>query len=150
MPIRKAVRPSGYKPPRSRETASRSRGTSLRGSVQTIRMEKELEGLISQLREVIVGLKHSTALPTVLSLRLAAHELSCSTSKIKLMVRKGQLVRCPVGDGWGVPREEILRIANTRETKRAPKVRAGTTKQRTAQDARSDAAAFRASLRKRR
>lgn len=150
MATKRRVRGRGYTPTRSRETASRSVATMVAGSVQTSQMEKHLEGLISQAREVMDGLKWASTLPTVLSMKLAARELSCSASKIKLMVRKGQLLRCPVGDSWGIPKQEILRIAQMRETKRAPKVRAGTAKQRTAKDALSDAAAFRASLRKKR
>lgn len=75
-------------------------------------------------------------LPTVLTKRRAATELSVSPSKLKAMIRKGQIMTCEVGDSTGIPSSEVLRIASAQgrpkperpaRTPRPPRVPKGPT-----------------------
>ncbi|NTX07008.1 hypothetical protein [Myxococcus sp. CA040A] len=62
-------------------------------------------------------------LPTVLSKRRAAEELSVSLSKLKGMIRQGAILVCEVGGTTGVPASEIRRIASAVLGTKAPRVR---------------------------
>jgi hypothetical protein len=84
-----------------------------------------------------------SALPTVCSRKRAAKELDISVAKLKGMERRGQITRVPVGDGWGVPRDEILRIAGKAKETPAPR---GPPRRRVKHDALGEAAELRAAL----
>lgn len=58
--------------------------------------------------------------PDVLTYQEAADRLSISKRKLEGMLARGQILRCPVGDGWGIPYDEILRIRNNKQSA-APK-----------------------------
>jgi hypothetical protein len=76
-------------------------------------LERALRSALEEVLKELRGLKDIVGrpLPTILSKEQAMHELGdISDSKLKSMVRKGQFVRCRVGDGWGYPSSEVLRI----------------------------------------
>lgn len=79
-------------------------------------MEQVLEALLAEVREA----KNWTALPTVLSKKRAARELGISLSKLKTLIRTGDLATCIVGRTAMVPASEVQRIAAVRKKPVAP------------------------------
>lgn len=73
-------------------------------------MEQKVDALMAML-ETMAG---RTSLPRVLTMKRAAYELSVSRSKLKTMVRRGQIRTCEVGSRPGIPLSEILRIEQVR------------------------------------
>lgn len=87
-------------------------------------------------------------LPHVLNRKEAARELSISLSRLKAMIRDGEISQTlPLGKVRGIPRSEILRLATPAQpTKRA---KGGPRRVKPAGDVRSEAEEFRRSLRNR-
>lgn len=68
-----------------------------------------LEVLLAEIRSI----RSEQRLPTVLSKKLAARELSISVSKLKALIRAGDILTCKIGRTTGVPSSEIVRLAAT-------------------------------------
>lgn len=83
-------------------------------------VEEKLEALVGEVRglkQLLEQSKRASDLPWVLDYERAARELSVSGSTLKRMLAKGQIINVPRGDGFdpGIPRSEILRIAEGRQ-----------------------------------
>ncbi|MBN1208967.1 MAG: helix-turn-helix domain-containing protein [Myxococcaceae bacterium] len=83
-------------------------------------LERMLEELLAEVREV----RSWGALPTVLTKRRAARELGVSPSKLKQLIRRGELAVCQVGRSTMVPASEVQRIAASARRKPAAPGRA--------------------------
>lgn len=77
--------------------------------MKDVNMETVLRDLLAEVREA----RTWAALPTVLTKRRAARELSISLSKLKALIRDGELSVCEVGRSTMVPASEVLRIADS-------------------------------------
>jgi hypothetical protein len=102
----------------------------------------ELE-LLSLLRAEIQELK-THRMPTVLTYKAAAFELSVSLTVLKSMVRSGEIQTCARQGRKGIPASEILRIAQPKIAA-APR-RAGGRKAQPKYDAKAEAEKIRASI----
>lgn len=77
------------------------------------RLEEELVAVRAEVKQVLAELRGFRDLPLVLSPEQACRELrGISPSKLKQMVRDGEILRCKVGKTYGFPRDEIVRIAS--------------------------------------
>jgi len=76
-------------------------------------MERTLERILEELLVELRAVKNSAALPTVLTKRRAALELSVSLSKLKGLIRAGEIMVCEVGSTTMVPASEIRRLAQS-------------------------------------
>lgn len=77
--------------------------------------DKALQEVVEQLLAEVRSMKGQLdkKLPTVLSKKHAAQELDISLSKLKGLIRKGEIRVCEVGGTTGVPASEIRRIAES-------------------------------------
>jgi hypothetical protein len=80
------------------------------------RLELLLEELLVELREI----RQTRRLPAVLSKKRAAQELSISLSKLKGLIRSGDIMVCEVGDTTMVPSSEIRRITEAAQAPASP------------------------------
>lgn len=71
----------------------------------------EVETKLDELLNEIRGLKREAGLPTVLTKRRAAKELSIGLTKLEQLIAGGQIATCDVGDRKMVPASEIARLA---------------------------------------
>jgi len=104
---------------------------------------ERLMGEMKALRE-----DRERSLPTVLSKRRAAEELSISLSKLKGMIRQGAILVCEVGGTTGIPASEIRRIASAVLDTKAPRMRRPRRALRTGSP-KDEAAEVRSALRRR-
>ncbi|QQR47795.1 hypothetical protein JKA73_17830 [Myxococcus xanthus] len=116
-------------------------------------MDAHLQGLLERLLLEVQALRGGMdkPLPTVLTKKRAAEELSVSLSKLKAMIRSGEILVCEVGSTTGVPSSEIRRIAAARSSVKAPRpsgARARSSRRATSPT--EEAAQVRAALRKQR
>jgi hypothetical protein len=83
--------------------------------VEGVPVEKSLEQVIRELYVEVQSLRAQVAspLPVVLTRKRAAEELSISESKLKGMIRNGDIRACSVGGKPGIPSAEVRRIAAT-------------------------------------
>lgn len=112
-----------------------------------VEMQDVVERLLAEIRTIA-----TPRLPTVLTKDVAARELSVSRKTLDRMVKDGRIQTCDLGmkAGGGIPRSEVERFGSPRSppmsrptgARRGPKPHAF-------RDAKTEAAAFRASLRKR-
>ncbi len=74
----------------------------------------DVEGLVSRLVAVLTALAEKMSgqkgLPSILTPQRVALELSCSVSKVRAMIREGELATVRVGGRLGVPSREIERL----------------------------------------
>lgn len=83
-----------------------------------------LQGLLERLLMEVQALRADPGrLPTVLTKKRAAAELSISLSKLKGLIRAGEILVCEVGGTTGVPASEVRRIAATLRESKAPRPR---------------------------
>lgn len=87
-------------------------------------MPDRLLVLVHQLVAEVRALRDSLGgeLPTVLSKRRAARELDISLSKLKGLIRRGELMTCEVGRTTMVPASEVRRIAESARRQPAAQV----------------------------
>lgn len=101
--------------PPSRKTAARTVSGVESVSETVSKVDQELGKLMDVVRLALreeMKLLGATTLPTVLTYKDAAHELSVSLSTLKSMVASGVVARCDRGiGGVGIPKAEILRLA---------------------------------------
>jgi hypothetical protein len=74
-------------------------------------VENELRQLVEDLLKEVRELRGGTGLPSVLTKQRAARELSISLSKLKGLIRAGDIAVCDVGKTTMVPASEVLRLA---------------------------------------
>lgn len=72
-------------------------------------LEQKLDAIFASLESLKA--KEDRPLPSVLTFKRAAFELSIGLTKLKSLVRAGKIATCEVGDRKGIPSSEILRIA---------------------------------------
>jgi hypothetical protein len=76
-------------------------------------VSQNLEALLAELLKQLEQLPRqvsTTALPSALTKKHAARELSIGITKLKAMVRSGAIATCDVGGKQQIPRSEILRL----------------------------------------
>lgn len=77
-------------------------------------VEEKLEALAAEIRalsEIVEASKQASHLPLVLSYERAAREMDISVPTLKRMLARGQIRSVRRGDGVGISRSEVLRIA---------------------------------------
>jgi hypothetical protein len=105
---------------------------------------ESLEKHLAELRAAVQKLLERQEAPRVMRYEKAARLLDCSVSKVRLLVRAGDLVPVRIGGRKMIPLSEIERIS----TPRLPKALAAKAPPKK-RDGKADAAAFRAMLKKR-
>lgn len=115
--------------------------------MSTANLESKLEELFAQVKAL--NDRWEKPLPSVLTKRMAAKELSISVSKLKGMIARGLIMECEVGDSMGIPSSEIRRIAESARSS-APKPRtSGGRPKAKKYNARAEAADLKEELRRR-
>ncbi len=74
-------------------------------------VEEQLAAIRKRLEEIHEE-QGFAGLPTVVTMQRAARELSVSTTTLKLMIRRRELMTVPIGKRQMVPASEIRRLAS--------------------------------------
>lgn len=88
-------------------------------------MSEDVETLVERLLAEVRRVAEAGRLPTTLSRARAARELDVSLSKLKGMIRSGQILTCEIGGRQHIPKDEILRLATPTQPKSRPGPKGG-------------------------
>lgn len=112
-------------------------------------MTDALLAQFQRLLEEIRALRDLQGLPTILTKKRAARELGVSLSKLKALIRTGEIAICGVGRTSMVPASEVRRIAASARREAAPPARPARARKAKHAGAAEEASAVRAALKKR-
>jgi hypothetical protein len=114
-------------------------------------LEETIRSLMREVQLLRADLQRQAQRPVILSKKRAATELSISLSKLKTLIRTGEISVCEVGRTTMVPASEVARLAEARKSRTAPvpsRSRPATARKASPAAARSEADKIRAALRK--